>query len=319
MPAASLGACCATATSGWWPPPRSSSRACRRYGWPISSSTSATWWAWRSSRPRASSCSPRSPARPGRVVFGLLSDRLLRRAAAHRARAGRAGLHRLHAPDRGHRQPGTSPWLLAALTAGLRLRGHRLERRPAHPAGRAGGPALVGHRGGAGARDLLVRRHRVPAAVRRFRRSAWEASRCPGSCSPARCCSPCACSSRSEREEWTFHERHASSPPIRPRPRSRSTAGPCLAAAFVIITMSIGMLFTLAIFLKPMEEAMGWSRSSISSVGLLNWVVMGLGRRAGRLRLRPHRHPRGGARGQRAPRARASSCPARSPRSGSST
>ena len=50
-----------------------------------------------------------------------------------------------------------------------------------------------------------------------------------------------------------------------------------LAAAFVIITMSIGMLFTLAIFLKPMEESMGWSRSSISSVGLLNWVVMGLG------------------------------------------
>src|SRR4030095_2077736 len=26
-----------------------------------------------------------------------------------------------------------------------------------------------------------------------------------------------------------------------------------------------------------MKEAMGWSRSSISSVGLLNWVVMGLG------------------------------------------
>ena len=50
-----------------------------------------------------------------------------------------------------------------------------------------------------------------------------------------------------------------------------------LAAAFVIITMSIGMLFTLAIFLKPLEESMGWSRSSISSVGLFNWVVMGLG------------------------------------------
>lgn len=50
-----------------------------------------------------------------------------------------------------------------------------------------------------------------------------------------------------------------------------------LAAAFVIITMSIGMLFTLAIFLKPLEDSMGWSRSSISSVGLLNWVVMGLG------------------------------------------
>ena len=50
-----------------------------------------------------------------------------------------------------------------------------------------------------------------------------------------------------------------------------------LAAAFVIITMSIGMLFTLAIFLKPLEDSMGWSRSSISSVGLLNWLVMGLG------------------------------------------
>jgi MFS family permease len=50
-----------------------------------------------------------------------------------------------------------------------------------------------------------------------------------------------------------------------------------LGAAFVIISMSIGMLFTLAVFLKPIEDAMGWSRSSISSVGLLNWVVMGLG------------------------------------------
>jgi MFS family permease len=50
-----------------------------------------------------------------------------------------------------------------------------------------------------------------------------------------------------------------------------------LAAAFVIISMSIGMLFTLAVFLQPIEDAMGWSRSSISSVGLLNWIVMGLG------------------------------------------
>lgn len=50
-----------------------------------------------------------------------------------------------------------------------------------------------------------------------------------------------------------------------------------LAVAFVIISMSIGVLFTLAVFLKPIEDAMGWSRSSISSVGLLNWIVMGLG------------------------------------------
>ncbi len=50
-----------------------------------------------------------------------------------------------------------------------------------------------------------------------------------------------------------------------------------LAAAFVIITMSIGTLFTLGVFLKPIEEGMGWSRSSIGAIGLLNWIVMGLG------------------------------------------
>ena len=50
-----------------------------------------------------------------------------------------------------------------------------------------------------------------------------------------------------------------------------------LAAAFMIITLSIGMLFTLAVFMKPMEDSLGWSRSVIGSVGLLNWVVMGVG------------------------------------------
>jgi len=50
-----------------------------------------------------------------------------------------------------------------------------------------------------------------------------------------------------------------------------------LAAAFVIITMSIGTLFTLGVFLKPIEESMGWSRSGIGAIGLLNWIVMGAG------------------------------------------
>ena len=50
-----------------------------------------------------------------------------------------------------------------------------------------------------------------------------------------------------------------------------------LAAAFAIITLSIGTLFTLGVFMKPMEDAMGWSRSSIGAIGLLNWIVMGLG------------------------------------------
>jgi MFS family permease len=50
-----------------------------------------------------------------------------------------------------------------------------------------------------------------------------------------------------------------------------------LGAAFAIIALSIGTLFTLGVFLKPIEEGMGWSRSTIGAVGLLNWVVMGLG------------------------------------------
>jgi len=50
-----------------------------------------------------------------------------------------------------------------------------------------------------------------------------------------------------------------------------------LAAAFVIITMSIGTLFTLGVFLKPIEDSMGWSRSGIGAIGLFNWIVMGAG------------------------------------------
>ncbi len=50
-----------------------------------------------------------------------------------------------------------------------------------------------------------------------------------------------------------------------------------LGAAFVVITLSIGTLFTLGVFLKPIEEVTGWSRSSIGTVGLLNWIVMGVG------------------------------------------
>ncbi len=50
-----------------------------------------------------------------------------------------------------------------------------------------------------------------------------------------------------------------------------------LAAAFAIIALSIGTLFTLGVFLKPMEDGLGWSRSSIGAIGLFNWIVMGLG------------------------------------------
>lgn len=50
-----------------------------------------------------------------------------------------------------------------------------------------------------------------------------------------------------------------------------------LGAAFVIITMAVGTLFSLAVFLKPLEDSMGWARSSVSAIALLNWIAMGLG------------------------------------------
>jgi MFS family permease len=50
-----------------------------------------------------------------------------------------------------------------------------------------------------------------------------------------------------------------------------------LGAAFVIITMAIGTLFCLAVFLKPLEDSVGWARSSVGGIALVNWIVMGLG------------------------------------------
>ena len=51
--------------------------------------------------------------------------------------------------------------------------------------------------------------------------------------------------------------------PMTTRPRY---AWVVLGAAFAIITMAIGTLFTLGVFLAPMEQALGWSRSSISAI-----------------------------------------------------
>jgi MFS family permease len=50
-----------------------------------------------------------------------------------------------------------------------------------------------------------------------------------------------------------------------------------LSAAFAIIALSIGTLFTLGVFVKPIEAGLGWSRASIGGIGLLNWLVMGVG------------------------------------------
>ena len=50
-----------------------------------------------------------------------------------------------------------------------------------------------------------------------------------------------------------------------------------LAASAAVICVGMGALFSLGVFLKPIEESMGWSRGAISGVAFLNWIAMGIG------------------------------------------
>jgi MFS family permease len=50
-----------------------------------------------------------------------------------------------------------------------------------------------------------------------------------------------------------------------------------LGAACLIVTMAIGTLFALTVFIEPMERSLGWSRSSLSAIAFLNWIAMGVG------------------------------------------
>jgi MFS family permease len=50
-----------------------------------------------------------------------------------------------------------------------------------------------------------------------------------------------------------------------------------VGAAAIIICMGLGALFSLAVFIKPIEETMGWSRTGISTIALINWLAMGVG------------------------------------------
>src|SRR5207245_11058144 len=49
------------------------------------------------------------------------------------------------------------------------------------------------------------------------------------------------------------------------------------AAAATIVAIGQGTLFSLGVFLKPLEDSMRWSRSAISLVALTNWIAMGFG------------------------------------------
>jgi MFS family permease len=49
-----------------------------------------------------------------------------------------------------------------------------------------------------------------------------------------------------------------------------------LSAAFLIITIGIGTMFSSGVFLIPLQEEFGWSRAEISSASFLNWIAFGL-------------------------------------------
>ena len=50
-----------------------------------------------------------------------------------------------------------------------------------------------------------------------------------------------------------------------------------VGAGIVMTCIGFGAMLSLSVFLQPMSEAMGWSRTGISTAALLNWVCMGVG------------------------------------------
>jgi MFS family permease len=45
----------------------------------------------------------------------------------------------------------------------------------------------------------------------------------------------------------------------------------------VVTCIGVGAMLMLSVFLQPMSDAMGWSRTGISTAALLNWLCMGVG------------------------------------------
>jgi MFS family permease len=50
-----------------------------------------------------------------------------------------------------------------------------------------------------------------------------------------------------------------------------------VAVGMVVTCVGFGAMLTLSVFLQPMAEAMGWSRSGVATAALLNFLCMGLG------------------------------------------
>ena len=50
-----------------------------------------------------------------------------------------------------------------------------------------------------------------------------------------------------------------------------------VGVGMVVTCVGFGAMFPLGVFLQPMAEAMGWSRTGISTAALLNFLCMGVG------------------------------------------
>jgi len=50
-----------------------------------------------------------------------------------------------------------------------------------------------------------------------------------------------------------------------------------VGVGIVVTCIGLGSMLSLSVFLQPMSEAMGWSRTSISTASLITWLCMGAG------------------------------------------
>src|SRR5229473_1980225 len=50
-----------------------------------------------------------------------------------------------------------------------------------------------------------------------------------------------------------------------------------VGVGIVVTCIGLGSMLSLSVFLQPMSEAMGWSRTGISTASLITWLSMGAG------------------------------------------
>ena len=50
-----------------------------------------------------------------------------------------------------------------------------------------------------------------------------------------------------------------------------------VGVGIVVTCIGMGAMLSLSVFLQPMAQVMGWSRTGISTAALLNWLSMGVG------------------------------------------